>query len=86
MFLEKLQKQRDAREAHFGEYFWFSETIGDAIGGYVVYFRMESGVCESLPIYVGGLGVLAGDYLKTACDLGIPLIGVGLLYQQGYFR
>ncbi len=86
VFLEKLQKQLDAREAHFGEHSWFSETIGDAIDGYVAYFSMEFGICESLPIYSGGLGVLAGDYLKTACDLDVPLIGVGLLYQQGYFR
>ncbi len=85
-FLEKLKKQLDAREAHFGEKSWFSESIDGAIDGYVAYFSMEFGICESLPIYSGGLGVLAGDYLKTACDLDVPLIGIGLLYQQGYFR
>jgi len=85
-FLEKLQRQLDAREAHFSEKSWFSEAIDGAFEGYVAYFSMEFGICESLPIYSGGLGVLAGDYLKTACDLDVPLIGVGLLYQQGYFR
>ena len=52
----------------------------------VAYFSAEFGLHESLPIYSGGLGVLAGDHLKSASDLGFPLIGVGLLYAQGYFR
>ncbi len=52
----------------------------------VAYFSAEFGLHESLPIYSGGLGVLAGDHLKSASDLGIPLVGVGLLYAQGYFR
>lgn len=47
---------------------------------------MEFGLHEALPLYAGGLGVLAGDYLKTASDLDIPVIGVGILWQQGYFR
>lgn len=50
------------------------------------YFSMEYGIHESLPIYSGGLGILSGDHLKSASDLGIPLVGVGLLYRQGYFR
>jgi glycogen phosphorylase len=52
----------------------------------VAYFSAEFGLHESLPIYSGGLGVLAGDHLKSASDLGIPLVGVGLLYAEGYFR
>jgi starch phosphorylase len=52
----------------------------------VAYFSAEFGLHESLPIYSGGLGVLAGDHLKSASDLGVPLFGVGLLYDQGYFR
>jgi starch phosphorylase len=52
----------------------------------VAYFSADFGLHESLPIYSGGLGVLAGDHLKSASDLGIPLIGIGLLYAQGYFR
>jgi starch phosphorylase len=51
----------------------------------VAYFSAEFGLHESLPIYSGGLGILAGDHLKSASDMGIPLIGIGLLYQQGYF-
>ncbi len=47
---------------------------------------MEFGLGEVLPLYAGGLGVLAGDFLKAASDLGVPVVGVGLLYQEGYFR
>src|ERR1022692_691326 len=52
----------------------------------VAYFSAEFGITECLSIFAGGLGVLAGDHLKAASDLGLPLVGVGLLYQQGYFR
>ncbi|MBW0114716.1 alpha-glucan family phosphorylase [Pseudonocardia abyssalis] len=58
------------------------ETLPEAVG----YFSMEFGVSEVLPNYSGGLGVLAGDHLKAASDLGVPLIAVGLLYRSGYFR
>ncbi|MFN2241754.1 MAG: alpha-glucan family phosphorylase, partial [Anaerolineae bacterium] len=52
----------------------------------IAYFSAEFGLTESLGIYAGGLGILAGDHMKSASDLGLPLVGVGLLYQQGYFR
>ena len=52
----------------------------------IAYFSTEFGLHESLPIYAGGLGVLSGDHLKEASDLGLPLVGVGFLYTQGYFR
>jgi starch phosphorylase len=52
----------------------------------VAYFSAEFGIHESLPIYSGGLGILAGDHLKSASDLGIPLVGIGLFYDQGYFK
>src|SRR5205823_13873514 len=52
----------------------------------VAYFSAEFAIAECLPIYSGGLGVLAGDHLKAASDLGVPAIGVGLLYRHGYFR
>lgn len=52
----------------------------------IAYFCAEFGIHESLPIYSGGLGILAGDHLKSASDLGIPMVGVGLMYRQGYFR
>lgn len=65
---------------------WFGNTWPDALSGQVAYFCMEYGLAECLPLYSGGLGILAGDTLKAASDLGIPVIAVGLLYQQGYFR
>lgn len=65
---------------------WFRRTQGQVNGFNVAYFSMEFGISESLPNYSGGLGVLAGDHLKSASDLGVPLVGVGLLYQEGYFR
>jgi starch phosphorylase len=65
---------------------WYERTSKGKKGMKVAYFSMEFGLHESLPVYSGGLGVLAGDHLKSASDLGIPLVGVGLLYRQGYFR
>jgi len=66
---------------------WWQKTFGDeAPGPLVAYFCAEYGITESLPIYSGGLGVLAGDHMKSASELNIPLVGIGLLYQQGYFR
>jgi glycogen phosphorylase len=65
---------------------WFASVHGeDSLAG-VAYFSMEFGLSESLPIYSGGLGILAGDHLKSASDLGVPVTGIGILYQQGYFR
>ena len=52
----------------------------------VAYFSMEYGMDVSLPIYSGGLGILSGDHMKTVSDMGLPLVGIGLLYRQGYFR
>jgi starch phosphorylase len=73
---------------------WYQKTYGKGDDGLapgdswhrIAYFSAEFGLTESLGIYAGGLGILAGDHLKSASELGIPLIGVGLLYQQGYFR
>src|SRR5882724_4580505 len=62
------------------------ERRGHADGKLIAYFSAEYGLTECLPIYSGGLGILSGDHLKSASDLDLPLIGVGLLYQQGYFR
>lgn len=64
---------------------WASRELGE-LGGPVAYFSMEFALHESLPIYSGGLGVLAGDHMKSASDLGIPFVGVGILYRQGYFK
>ena len=64
---------------------WMAHTCPD-FPGPVAYFSAEFGLHESLPVYAGGLGILAGDHLKSASDLGVPLVGVGILYAEGYFR
>jgi starch phosphorylase len=64
---------------------WMAHAYPD-FPGPVAYFSAEFGLHESLPVYSGGLGILAGDHLKSASDLGVPLVGVGILYAQGYFR
>ncbi len=65
---------------------WFDQTYPHSSIARIAYFSMEFGLSEALPIYSGGLGMLAGDCLKTASDLGVPIVGIGILWQQGYFR
>ncbi|MHB9030535.1 MAG: alpha-glucan family phosphorylase, partial [Candidatus Latescibacterota bacterium] len=65
---------------------WYSRNVSKEQEKLIAYFSLEFGLAESIPIYSGGLGVLAGDHLKSASDLGLPLVGMGLLYQEGYFR
>ncbi|MBN2561740.1 MAG: alpha-glucan family phosphorylase [Phycisphaerae bacterium] len=65
---------------------WFQRRYGRKARGLVAYFSMEFGLHESLPIFAGGLGVLAGDHLKSASDLGLPLVGVGVFWRHGYTR
>jgi len=65
---------------------WFSQHQPAGGGGPIAYFSTEFGFHESLPIYCGGLGVLSGDHCKSASDLGLPFVGVGLFYRNGYFR
>jgi starch phosphorylase len=77
-----VQARRDAAQAPA----WFQQTYPQSALSCVAYFSMEFMLSEALPIYSGGLGNVAGDQLKAASDLGVPVIGVGLLYQQGYFR
>ena len=77
---------RRLREYQDAERTWGARHAGVLRPRPVAYFSAEFGVHESLPIYSGGLGVLAGDHIKSASDLGIPLVGVGLFYGQGYFR
>jgi starch phosphorylase len=69
-----------------GREHWFNREYGSALHGPIAYFCAEYGFHESLGIYSGGLGVLAGDHIKSASDMAMPLIGVGLLYKHGYFR
>ena len=65
---------------------WFHRRHADALKGPIAYFCAEYGFHESLGIYSGGLGVLAGDHMKSASDMALPLVGVGLMYRKGYFR
>ncbi|HVQ22221.1 MAG TPA: DUF3417 domain-containing protein, partial [Candidatus Saccharimonadia bacterium] len=65
---------------------WFQRRHGDELSGPIAYFCAEFGLHESLGIYSGGLGVLAGDHCKTASDMALPFVGVGLMYRHGYFR
>jgi starch phosphorylase len=65
---------------------WFHEHYPKSGKFRIAYFSAEFGLHESIPIYSGGLGLLAGDHLKAASDLGVPLVGVGLMYREGYFR
>ena len=65
---------------------WYRKLLPEPPRPAIAYFSMEFGLTEALPIYSGGLGILAGDHLKSASDLGVDLVGVGLLYQEGYFR
>jgi len=65
---------------------WFEKEYFKSDKALIAYFSAEFGIHESLPLYAGGLGILSGDHLKSASDLGIPLVGIGLLYQKGYFR
>lgn len=86
-FLAKLKSCVDALDEYLVAPTWFSQTYPAATDNTkIAYFCAEFGLSESLPIYSGGLGVLAGDHLKAASDLGLPLVGVGLLYSRGYFR
>jgi starch phosphorylase len=86
-FLAQLERARE----RYHEYMdsrstWFQKTHQSAETRPIAYFSAEFGLTESMPIYSGGLGLLAGDHLRSASDLGVPIVGVGLLYQQGYFR
>jgi starch phosphorylase len=87
---EAFLAQVDRAWANLVEYLsgrgWFARAHPNASGLVVAYFSAEFGLTECIPIYAGGLGILAGDHLKSASDLGLPLVGVGLLYQGGYFR
>ncbi len=78
--LAALDNARAARNT------WYADTFPQVAGQSIAYFSAEFALHQSLPIYAGGLGVLAGDHCKEASDLGVPLIGVGFMYPQGYFH
>ena len=87
---ESFLAQLERAVQHLDEYLsskstWFRRNYGALDGLEVAYFSAEFGLTECLSIFAGGLGILAGDHLKSASSLGVPLVGVGLLYQEGYF-
>ncbi|MHC4558193.1 MAG: alpha-glucan family phosphorylase [Planctomycetota bacterium] len=85
-FLGQLQRAAEKLKSYLDRAAWHEKVCSDCTKPNIAYFSAEFGIHECLPIYAGGLGILAGDHLKSASDLGVPLVGVGLLYQKGYFR
>lgn len=85
-FLELYERVVALWDEYTGRTSWFRESYPQHQGRHIAYFSAEFGFHESLPIYSGGLGVLAGDHCKSASDLGLPLAAVGLLYKRGYFN
>ncbi|QJB46481.1 alpha-glucan family phosphorylase [Dolichospermum flos-aquae] len=84
-FLAQVDRAARQLEDYLQEYTWYKKQRNQHQKECYAYFSAEFGLVDCLPVYSGGLGVLAGDHLKSASDLGLPLVGVGLLYQQGYF-
>ncbi|MGY1769753.1 alpha-glucan family phosphorylase [Blastococcus sp. SYSU D00813] len=84
-FVRRLQDAVDDLEEYLSAPHWY-QSLGPDAPASIAYFSAEFGITEVLPQYSGGLGILAGDHLKAASDLGVPLIGVGLLYRAGYFE
>ena len=86
-FISHMHRVHENLQRYLTHSGWWPKTFGtDHAGPLVAYFCAEYGITETLPIYSGGLGVLAGDHMKSASELNVPLVGIGLLYQQGYFR
>ena len=86
-FLKKYEKIVNNFENYISsKNTWFSKKYPNSKNDLIAYFSAEYGLDEILPIYSGGLGILSGDHLKSASDLGIPLVGIGLLYKNGYFH
>ncbi|MDO5663446.1 MAG: alpha-glucan family phosphorylase, partial [Brachybacterium sp.] len=86
-FLARMRAEVSDLHTYLASERWFQRTVTSGNGSTpaVAYFSMEFGITPTLPIYSGGLGILAGDHLKSASDLGVPLVAIGLLYQWGYF-
>src|SRR6202011_3910290 len=93
-FLAHMDRVEESLNHYMSAPTWFQETFGAGRNGHspaadhyrVAYFSAEFGLHESVPVYSGGLGVLAGDPIKSASDPDITLVGIGLFYGQGYFR
>lgn len=85
-YIAALGRVLESLKAYQDRVSWFEREFGKEEVGTIAYFSAEFGIHECLPIYSGGLGILAGDHLKSASDVGLPLVGVGLMYRQGYFH
>jgi starch phosphorylase len=85
-FICELSRAVETLNTYLQEPTWFQKVCSTQTKPAIAYFSAEFGIHECLPLYAGGLGILAGDHLKSASDLGVPIVGVGLLYQKGYFR
>ncbi len=85
VFMNRVEGCEKKLDNYLAAETWFEKTYPEEKGTFA-YFCFEFGLTEGLPIYSGGLGILAGDHLKSASDLGLPLVAVGLLYNRGYFR
>jgi starch phosphorylase len=85
-FLYQLQQAMEKLQESLNAPTWYDKVYAKTTKPVIAYFSAEFGIHECMPIYSGGLGVLAGDHLKSSSDLGVPLVGVGLMYQKGYFR
>ena len=88
---DKFLKEYNKVVKNFDDYMsskdtWFNKKYPNSRNDLIAYFSAEYGLDQTIPIYSGGLGILSGDHLKSASDLGIPLIGIGLLYKNGYFN
>jgi glycogen phosphorylase len=84
-FLAQLDRVAKHLETYLAAPTWYGQNYSN-LNAKIAYFSMEFGIHESVPVYSGGLGVLAGDHLKSASDLGLPLSGISLMYREGYFR
>ncbi len=85
-FVERVRRLDRQEAEYLSRPGWFQQAHEIEPPPLTAYFSMEYGITDALPLYSGGLGVLAGDHLKTASDLGVPLVAVGLFYREGYFR
>ncbi|MDR2067192.1 MAG: alpha-glucan family phosphorylase [Endomicrobium sp.] len=85
-FISQIERVKNSLDKYMTMRTWYDQECVDYSNFKFAYFSTEYAIHESLPIYSGGLGILSGDHLKSASDMGLPLIGVGLLYKYGYFK
>ena len=85
-FISHMEMVKSDLDKYMNMQTWFDTTFPEHKDKKIAYFSTEFAIHESLPIYSGGLGVLSGDHLKSASDMGLPLVGIGLLYRNGYFK